>query len=70
MNKTIIPESVANKMMDTIVESICSTIGEVFPPALIEPLIPQIAEVGQVETRKAFCTICNLLGIAKVEEGA
>lgn len=68
MNKSI-PESVANKMMDTIVESICSTIGEVFSPALVVVLIPQIAEVGQKETRKAFCTICDLLDITKVEEG-
>lgn len=69
MNK-IIPESVANKIMDTIVESICSTIGEVFPSSLIEAAIPQIAEVGQEETRKAFCTICNLLGIEKIAEDA
>lgn len=68
MSKTI-PESVANKIMDTIVESICSTIGEVFPSSLIEVAIPQIAEVGQKHTRDAFCTICDLLGIESVEEG-
>ena len=65
----IIPESVANKIMDTIVESICSTIGEVFPSSLIEVAIPQIAEAGQKHTRDAFYTICNLLGIEMVEEG-
>lgn len=68
MNKTI-PESVADKIMDTIVESICSTIGEVFPASLIEIAIPQIAEIGQEHTRDAFCTICNLLEIESVEEG-
>lgn len=69
MNKTI-PESVANKIMDTIVESICSTIGDVFSASLIEVAIPQIAEVGQEHTREAFCTICDLLGIEKVKEDA
>ena len=68
MSKTI-PESIANKIMDTIVESICSTIGEVFPSSLIEIAIPQIAEVGQEHTRDAFCTICNLLEIERVEKG-
>ena len=68
MSKTI-SESVANKIMDTIVESICSTICEVFPASLIEVAIPKIAEVGQEETRKAFCTICDLLGIEGVKEG-
>lgn len=65
MNKTI-PESVANKIMDTIVESICSTIGEVFPASLIEAAIPQITEVGQEHTQEAFCTICELLGIEEI----
>ena len=69
MSKTI-PQSVANKMCDTIVESICATIGAVFPPETVALLIPQIAEVGQDETRKAFCTICDLLGIERVEEDA
>lgn len=65
-----IPESVADKMCDTIVESICATIGAVFPPETVALLIPQIAEVGQDETRKAFCTICDLLGIERVEKDA
>ena len=69
MSKTI-PQSVANQMCDTIVKSICTTIGTIFPPEAVALLIPQIAEVGQEETRKAFCTICDLLGIEKVEEGA
>lgn len=69
MNK-IIPESVADKMCDTIVESICATIGTVFPSETVALFIPQIAEVGQEETRKAFCTICDLLGIEKVAEDA
>ena len=69
MSKTI-PQSVANQMCDAIVESICATIGTVFPPETVDFLIPQIAEVGQEETRKAFCTICDLLEIEKVEEGA
>lgn len=65
-----IPESVADKMCDTIVESICATIGTVFPPETVALLIPQIAEVGQDETRKAFCAICDLLGIERVEKDA
>lgn len=65
-----IPESVADKMCDTIVESICATIGAVFPPETVALLIPQIAEVGQDETRKAFCAICDLLGIERVEKDA
>ena len=68
MSKTI-PESIANKIMDTIVESICSTISEVFPASLIEVAIPQIAEAGEKHTRDAFCTICDLLEIERVEEG-
>ena len=69
MSKTI-PQSVANQMCDAIVESICATIGTVFPPETVALLIPQIAEVGQEETRKAFCTICDLLGITEVEKDA
>lgn len=65
-----IPESVADKICDAIVESICATIGAVFPPETVALLIPQIAEVGQDETRKAFCTICDLLGITEVERDA
>lgn len=69
MSKTI-PQSVANQMCDTIVKSICTTIGTVFPPETVALLIPQIAEVGQDETRKAFCAICDLLGIERVEKDA
>lgn len=69
MNNSI-PESVADQMCDTIVESICATIGAVFPPETVALLIPQIAEVGQDETRKAFCAICDLLGIERVEKDA
>jgi hypothetical protein len=65
-----IPESVADKMCDAVIESICATIGSVFPPETVALLIPQIAEVGQEETRKAFCTICDLLGIDTVEKDA
>lgn len=69
MKTNSIPESVADQMCDAIVESICATIGTVFPPETVDLFIPQIAEVGQDETRKAFCTICDLLGITRVEEG-
>lgn len=69
MSKSI-PESVADKIMDTIVESICATICDVFPAEFVEAVIPQIAEVGQDETRKAFSTICDLLGIENIEEDA
>ncbi len=65
-----IPESVADKMCDAIIESTCAIISTVFPPETVALLIPQIAEVGEEETRKAFCTICDLLGIENVEEDA
>lgn len=65
-----IPESVADKMCDAIIESTCAIISTVFPPETVALLIPQIAEVGEEETRKAFCTICDLLGITEVEKDA
>lgn len=65
-----IPESVADKMCDAIIESTCAIISTVFPPETVALLIPQIAEVGEEETRKAFCTICDLLGITEVERDA